>query len=923
MTGLSGGVAASAPDASSSFIGREDELAQLGELLERSRLITVVGAPGMGKTRLARELCRRRSAASRFVDLAPIGDPASVLRALAVALAVPEVAEQGLLEGVIARLRAERVLLVLDNCEHLVVACGELCGVLLAGASELSILATSRERLGVAGESVWLLAPLGVPERGEALPAPEALLRYPAVGLFLERAQAAQPEFVLNGYVAPAVVEICRRLDGIPLAIELAAARVDMFTPAEIARRLEGRVGLPSDPGVPDTARHRTLEEALDWSYGLLSPAERALLRRLSVFVGGFELESAEAVCAGGELGRVELAGTLASLVSKSLVALDPERDSPSQTSHRLLETVRAYASDRLEQAGEAPACREAHARFCLDLAEELEPELTGPGQVCALERLDRERENLRRALEWSLGHGHHELALRLAGSLVLFWRVRCHFSEGRDLLDAAVSASDGAAPALKPKALWGLGFLTLMAGDPDAAMPALEESLERARELNDLKGCARALLVIGNCQLYREGASAMSLLEESAALARKAQDSWCLAHALALAGWEHYCREDLAAARPLLEECLEVARGHQDKQSLRLGLVMLGSLAVTQDDSHSAEPLLGEALLVAEELRDDYVKAKALESLGDLAFAAGEYERSQELLERALAIQEAGPPVDLVFPLVSLAAVTRATGERSRARLLLEEALRLAGGDVHARMAALQGAGELAADDGEEASARRRFEEALELARAHDAKRAAARALAGLGYLARGRGDVTRAASLHAEALTLRCQSGDVRGVASSLEALAGLAAATGRCEHAADLFGAAEGLRVAKGYARAPWESSAWAADTAVVRQSLAGPDFSAAFTRGAGRSMTQAVAVASREARHPRSVSGWASLTARERELAALVAEGLTNPQIANRLMISLRTVKDHMSHIFSKLGIARRSELAREVSRREHG
>ena len=302
----------------SGFVGRQAELVELQEMLGGSRLVTLTGPPGVGKTRLARELVDRYPDGAVFVDLAPIGDPALVERALSVALGVAEVAGRALIDTVVASLRRRASLVVLDNCEHLLDACRELTTNLLEGCPEVAVLATSREPLVVDAEQAWPVAPLGVPTPGESV-LPEALMQFPSVRLFVERAGAAQPGFALNSYVSPAVAEVCRRLDGIPLAIELAAARVDMLTPAQIAARVEDRLDLLSGGPVGTVGRHETLEAALDWSYELLSSPERALLRRLSVFAGGVDAAAVEGVCAGDEVPAHTCGAVLSVLVSKSL----------------------------------------------------------------------------------------------------------------------------------------------------------------------------------------------------------------------------------------------------------------------------------------------------------------------------------------------------------------------------------------------------------------------------------------------------------------------------------------------------------------------------------------------------------------------------------------------------------------------------
>lgn len=909
-----------------SFLGRDEDIAELARLLASTRLVTLTGAPGIGKSRLALEVAGELRG-GRLVELAAISDPALVPGAVASALSVREVAGQSITDTLVASLSRRSVLLVLDNCEHLLGPCAELVEAMLSGCSDLSVLATSREPLALADEHVWQVPPLPVPTEEDA--SAEVLPGYAAVRLFVERTAAVAPGFALNAYLTPAVAEVCRRLDGIPLAIELAAARVESLTPEEIARRLDDRFSLLTASSAGVLARHQTLQAALDWSYELLSAAERALLRRLSVFVGGFELEAAEAVCAGAEAEALkaepggggepgDVLDLLERLRSKSLVVADAS--TAARPRYRLLETVRAYAAERLEEAGETAQLRAAHARWCLALAERAEPELIGPGQERWLERLEGERANLRSAFEWSLSHGRGEWALRLSGALVLFWRVRCHFSEGRELLDAAVASSEGAAPGLRAKALWGAGFMALMVGEIGAALPLVEESLVRFRELGDRQGSARALLILGSCRQLLEGSSGLALLEESAAEAKEADDSWCLDHALALAGLDHSARDDLSAARGLFEECLAVARNAQDKQGLRFGLIGLGSVAVRQGDYQLAESLLEEGVRVAGDLGEDYSKAVALQHVGQVAVGRGNYPSARALLDEALwlirGIGSAGSGPTLVL----LATVAHAEGDPQRAHDLFGEAL-AAAGKTQISIPALLGMGELAAAQGDMGAARRLFEQALEMARRRGEKGAMAQALYDLGQLARADGEPKRAAVFHDEALQLEREIGSAPGIVASLEAVAGLSAEGGRYVHAASLMGAAQALRREKDYALAPWDASRYEADMALLREGLSASELLFAFANGAALSLEEAAARASQgHGRRGRPASGWPSLTEREQEVAALVAEGLTNREIAECLYISRGTVKRHLAHIFEKLGAAGRTDLAREVRRR---
>jgi len=916
-------VAHNLPVALSSFVGRDDEVEEVGKLLGESRLLTLTGMAGIGKTRLALEVASHVQSdypdGAWLVELAPLADPAVLPRAVAAALSVRESPGRTVTEGLVAHLRDRCLLLVLDNCEHLLGPAAELADTLLGACAELTVLATSREPLAIPGEVAWQVPALAVPDPGGDAP-PEALAGYAAVRLFLDRAADNRSRTPIAPEALAVVAHICCRLDGIALAIELAAARAGVLSLGEIADRLDDRFGLLTAGSRIALPRHQTLLAALDWSHELLSVGERVLLRRLSVFAGGFTLGAVEAVCSGDEVARPVVLDLLARLVMRSLVVAET---TGTQTRYRLLETIRAYAHDRLVEAGEQTWACSRHARWCVELAERAEPELTGPDQQPWLDRLEADHENLRGSLEWAIDQDDPEVGLRLAGALVLFWRIRGYISEGRMWLDQVVGAGAGGPAPLRAKAVWGAGFLAHMMGDSEVAIPLLEESLSLWTQLDDDQGRARALLLLGNCWQYRDPPTALELLRESIVLARRAGDLWCLAHGLALCGLEHAYRNDLDAARPYFEECLVAARQADDKQGLRAGLIGLGSVALRQGDYTSAEILLREALAVAVELGEDYGRAIGLRYLGEVAIGIGDYGRAAELLDEALVLtREMGDPSTIVQPLTLLGRLEAVRGEVAAARRHFEEALALAPPTAGRYGPAVHGLAELAWAEGDARRARALFEEALALAQASGDKGGSAQALHGLGNLARAEGDGESAASLHQQALQLHRAIRNSCGIAASLEAVAGLAVRGGRVEHAARLLAAAQAIRDRTGCARPPVDAECYAEDMALVREGLGPEAMRAAWAEGEGLTVDEAVAAASRgRGRRVRPSSGWASLTNAEQQVVALVAEGLTNPEIAARLFVSLGTVKAHLSHVFAKLGLTERRELGREFRRRQ--
>ena len=486
----------------SSFVGREKELAEVKRLLEDNRLLTLTGSGGCGKTRLALaaadELLGGFEDGVWLVELASLADPSLVQAAVASDLGVREQPGSTSAEVLLGYLRNKEMLLVLDNCEHLVEACAVLAEALLRTCPSLRILATSREAFGVVGETRLAVPPLSLPDP-RRLPAVEDLAHYEAANLFVERAKAVKSEFALTEENAMSVAQICYRLDGIPLAIELAAARVKVLSAGQIAARLDDRFALLTDGGRTALARQRTLEAAVDWSYELISQGERKLLRQLSVFAGGFTLEAAEAVCSGfpadNELGQGEVLDGLSRLVDKSLVFV-AERGGGAR--YRLLETIRQYGREKLEVSGEAEEIRRRHAGFFLELAERAGPELKGPRQGEWLECLDTEHDNLRAAMRWMDEEGEAEDAARLAWALWLFWFHRGHQEEGRRWIEGVLAKGGALSTDLRAKVLYADGAMSWGLRESSDTIRLLEESRALFRQAKDRHGEALALAATG-----------------------------------------------------------------------------------------------------------------------------------------------------------------------------------------------------------------------------------------------------------------------------------------------------------------------------------------------------------------------------------------------------------------------------------------
>jgi len=506
------------------FIGRTAERAELVDRFAATRLLTLTGVGGCGKSRLAMQVAIEAEPAPAdgvwLVDLSSLADPGLVTRTVAAVLGIREEPGTPLGNTVTRALARKHLVLVLDNCEHVLAACAALVSDLLADCEGLRILTTSREALGVPHETAWPVPTLSLPvSPSEA--SYEAIRRSDAVQLFVDRATLARLDFALAPDNARTVASICERLDGMALAIELAAARVSSLSLPQIAAGLDDRFRLLTGGGSSFPARHQALRQAIDWGHDLLTAPQQALLRRLSVFSGGFTVETGEAVCADGVVGVGAVSGLLDNLVTKSFVVPDPLATEPR---FRLLDTIRHYGREQLAEAAETTELRERHGAWFVTLAERAEAGLSG-SQRPWLERLEADHDNLRAAFERAMALHDARSALRLAGSLVMFWRIRGHYSEGREWCEAALLIAQASPPSLQAKARWGHAFLAAMLGDFSTAITGATESLSMFRHLGDDSGAARALLLLGNAEIFTgDPLVALPLLEESVALARQAQ---------------------------------------------------------------------------------------------------------------------------------------------------------------------------------------------------------------------------------------------------------------------------------------------------------------------------------------------------------------------------------------------------------------
>jgi predicted ATPase/class 3 adenylate cyclase len=654
------------------LVGREREVGEIVDRVrsEEARLLTLTGPGGTGKTRLAlqagADLLEGFDDGTFFIDLATITDPAQVPSAIAGPLGLKESAEQPLLETLKSYLHHKHLLLVLDNFEQ-VLDGAPIVAELLAACAKLKVLATSRIPLRLYGEQEYPVPPLAAPDP-RILPPLKALTQYEAVRLFVERARAIKPEFAITNESAPAVAEICARLDGLPLAIELAAARVRVLPPQKMLQRLDDRLKLLRGGARDLPTRQQTLRGTIDWSHDLLNEEEKALFARLSVFAGGRTLEAIEEICdPEGDLDALE---GIESLVEKSL--LRQEEGSGGAPRFVMLETVHEYAREKLQESGEAEEVKKHHAEYFLALAEEGESGMRGPEAATWLERLEAEHDNLRAALSWALEQEEGELGLRLAGALWRFWWMRSHYSEGRRWLENALAIDGRGSPPARAMALAGIGEIASHQGDLEQAQEACEEGLElSANEASEAK--IYLLLSLAKVARMREDYKwATQLNEESVALSREMRNTWGLASSLLGSALVSHSRGDSERATELHEESMDLFREWGDKQGLAFCSLDLGLVAITQGDLVRAQKLTEEAVALFRELGSRGDVSMNLNNLGWIAFLRNDLGRAVDLYKQSLALAwETGMYTVVLDDLAGFACLAGAQGDAVRAAQL------------------------------------------------------------------------------------------------------------------------------------------------------------------------------------------------------------------------------------------------------------
>jgi predicted ATPase/class 3 adenylate cyclase/DNA-binding CsgD family transcriptional regulator len=893
------------PTQLTSFMGRDEQLTQVRELLNQHRLVTLTGAGGVGKTRLAIQIAGQLSGEFGdgvwYVDLAPITDPNLVPLTVALAFGLPDQPGRSTMDT-LARFVADRqMLVVLDNCEHLLDACAALVMALLEACPGLTLLTTSREPIGVAGEVSWRVPSLPLADE--------------AVELFSDRARRARHDFAVSDDNLETVSEICRRLDGVPLAIELAAARVRALALTEILDSLHDRFRLLTGGARTAVRRQQTLRASVDWSHALLTEPERVLFRRLAVFMGGFDLDAAQGVTGGAQVERYQVLDQLALLVDKSLVVTD---DSQGRTRYRLLETMRQYALEKLGESGEADAVRSRHRDYYTLLAAAVDAP-TGSDYDRRIEQAETEIDNLRAAFGWSRENSDAELALTLASSLQPLWVSRGRFREGLAWFDSVLThevAQDAeVATAVRARALADKAVIDLMLGVADSVDHA-QQALTLARDIEDPAVLARALTACGLTAAYN-AELAGAYFTEAIELARALHDRWRLAQILAWQADAAIGAGDPIAARVLAEEGRDLADTIGDGFNSRHCRVCAGVAQMWQSELAGAVTQFRAVAAEAKAAHDGGHEAISLGHQGTALAWQGDTAAARAAADASLkfASEFGGLAASVGYFALGNAALAADDVETAldATAAAWEHGSFAPGFAVHLRpftaLAMLAG--------GDLIAARSWADDAVTTATGWAVL---ARALSTRARVAIAQGEFEQAERDAHDALATVPESFPYLGFSETLECLATLAGNAGSHCEAARLFGAAAAIRQRMGVVRLKVWDAGYEASVAALRNAMGEGDFDEAWAEGAAMSTEEATAYAQRgRGQRKRPASGWASLTPTERDVVRLVSEGLSNNDIATRLFVSPRTVQTHLTHVYTKLGLSSRVQLVQEAAR----
>jgi predicted ATPase/class 3 adenylate cyclase/DNA-binding CsgD family transcriptional regulator len=888
------------------FVGRGAQMTDVEKLLADNRLVTLTGAGGAGKTRLGVEIAAYIAPEFGdgvwYVDLAPVTHPGVVPVTVARALGLPDQPGRSTMDTLLRFVRDRQMLVVLDNCEHLLDASAELVVALLGAAPGLTVLATSREPIGVAGEVSWRV--------------PSLSLAHEAIELFIDRGRRARPDFRITDDDTTTVTEICRRLDGMPLAIELAAARVRALSLAEILEGLHDRFRLLTGGARTAVRRQQTLRASVDWSHALLTEPERVLFRRLAVFLGGFDLDAAQAVGGGGDVERYQVLDQLTLLVDKSLLVAE---NICGRTRYRLPETVRQYALEKLGESGEADTVRGRHRDYYTALAAVLDAP-AGSDYEQRLDQAEMEIDNLRAAFGWSLENSDTALGLTLASSLQPLWITRGRAREGSAWFDTVLTdeaAQDpGMAAAVRARALADKAMLDPMFGAADSVNRA-QQALALARDIDDPAVLVRALIACGFTAAYNAELAGV-YFTEAVELARELDDKWRLSQILAWQANAVIVAGDPIAARAAAEEGRDLADTIGDKFNSRHCRMCLGLAQVYQGDLAEAFAQFRAVTTEAKAAHDGLLEAGTLADQGVVLAWQGDPGAARAAAEASVeAASEFGGGLVVFLGYHALAVAALAAGDVGTALDATAAAWEHGsvvpvGAVVHRPYRALA-----ALAGGDLSAARSWADDAVATATGWALLMGA---LTTRARVAIAQGEREQAERDAHDALASVPEGFVHLGTSETLECLATLAVDTHSYRDAARLFGAAHAIRQRMGAVRFKIYDAGYEASVAALRDALGENDFASAWAEGAALSTEDAIAYAQRgRGERKRPTSGWASLTPAELDVVRLVSEGLANNDIATRLFVSPRSVQTHLTHVYTKLGLTSRVQLTQEAAR----